>query len=467
MKKFFVIISILTLGLDLGAQTEYKKYVRTVCNNSENEIAPSLSMDGNTLIFSRKRAMDDGWKTQITKKLYGQWERPSDFVELNELSQLRFLGSYCLNKNGTEAMYVTKKSGGIGGYDIWSVKYNGSTWSAPENLGKPLNSNLDEINPCYNIEGNGIYFTQKHADKENGKIYFSTLKGDFWSQPKEIALGGEFFSVKIAADNETMYLTKIVDGKTHLFVSKMKLGKWEIPVRVTDYDADSDHFITLDCQSVFLTASFKKDESYDLYLVNLPEKSRSTAISNLSYESKEYTKIEIKKTKAGEVVYRGTALEEYYLKNSDEYTLSFMYKDHYPYVSEVDLTQASSSQKTFNTVVNPNNKGRQFILADFDTLTELNHKYLKNYGLALKQMLDANLDKKFELVYYQKLDSIVFKDTLDSVHVDTKASEQLAIDNLNKIQQIIGLKTTNLSYKVSYIRPKELIKKEGIYIEQK
>jgi WD40-like Beta Propeller Repeat len=467
MNKFFLLFSFFAFGLSCFAQTDYKKYIRTVCNNSENEIAPSLSMDGNTLIYSRKRAMDDGWKTQITRKVYGQWERPIDFVELNELPQLRFLGSYCLNKNGTEALYVTKKSGGIGAYDIWSVKYNGSTWSKPENLGKPLNSTLDEINPCFNIEGNGIYFTQKHADKENGKIYFSILKGSFWSQPKEIVLGDDFFSVKIAADNETMYLTKIVDGKTHLFISKLSLGKWGVPVRITDYDPNSDHFITLDCQSVFLTASFKKDESYDLYLTNLPEKSRSMAISNLSYESKEYTKIEIKKTNAGEVVYRGTELNEYYLKNNDEYTLSFMYKDHYPFVSEVNLVQASSAQKTFSTIVNPNNKGRQFILADFDTIAELNHKYLKNYGLALKQMLDANPDKKFEIVHYQKLDSIVFTDSLDSVHIDTKISEKIAEDNLNKIQQIIDLKTTNLSYKVSFIRPKELLKKEGIYIEQK
>ena len=59
MLKHFISHSLLFLSLFSLAQTEYKKYPRIMINNSENEIAPNLSMDGNTMVFYRKSTIEE------------------------------------------------------------------------------------------------------------------------------------------------------------------------------------------------------------------------------------------------------------------------------------------------------------------------------------------------------------------------------------------------------------------------
>ena len=79
MKKHLITLLLLSFGLLGFSQLKTKKYIRNVTNNSENEIAPFLSLDGKTLIYTRKRAMDDQWKTQLSTFENGKWQRPTFF----------------------------------------------------------------------------------------------------------------------------------------------------------------------------------------------------------------------------------------------------------------------------------------------------------------------------------------------------------------------------------------------------
>ena len=116
--------SLLILMFNAFCQDSVKKLTRNVCNNSENEIAPFTSMDGNTLLYTRKRALDDGWKVQMSKKENGTWQRPKVIKILNELPKLRLLGSYSINGDGTKLLFVSKRYGGLGSFDIWSSNYS-------------------------------------------------------------------------------------------------------------------------------------------------------------------------------------------------------------------------------------------------------------------------------------------------------------------------------------------------------
>ena len=104
------------------SQLKTKKYDRNGTNKSENEIAPFLSLDGKTLIYTRKRAMDENWKTQISVFENNKWQRPTPFALLNLLPDQRFLGSYALNTDATKVLFVSKRYGGVGSFDIWMAE---------------------------------------------------------------------------------------------------------------------------------------------------------------------------------------------------------------------------------------------------------------------------------------------------------------------------------------------------------
>lgn len=110
-----------------------------------NDIEPAFSPDGNRIYFSSQRPLTDS----LTK--------PKD-------------------------------------YDIWYVERNGEGWSAPVNLGEPVNTAENEFYPSVANSGN-IYFTSKREDARGGEdIYVSFFKSGRYSEP--INLGDSINSKK-------------------------------------------------------------------------------------------------------------------------------------------------------------------------------------------------------------------------------------------------------------------------------
>jgi hypothetical protein len=481
MKNFSFLIFVLFLGLHSFAQIELKKYPRIISNNAENEIAPCLSMDGNTMLFTKKRAMDEEWMTQIIKKENGNWSKPVDFMHLNKLTKLRLMGSYCLNKNGTEILFVSKKTGGLGAFDIWSSKKTGESWSEPENLGRPLNSALDEINPFFTLDGNKIYFIQKSTTAENGKVFTSFRKNNIWSTPKAVAVAGDFFAVRIAADTQTMYLSKIMGEKTFLYFSKLKNGSWTTPQRIEGIAENTDKFFTLDSKSNLLTISQKDEFGYDLFTAKLPENQSASTVTALSISSKEQMKIEISKTDTKEKVFKGTTLTDYYLLNNAKYTVKISYKSHLPYVQEVDLSKATANTKVLTPILTPLSKSNLAIIEDFDSSKTFSKTWMDSYADALKQTLAANPTFSAKVVFYQSdtsfsaTQSLIYSTkVVDSVLVDlvyqtrTHYSNDLTENTLNELKKTDLHQLKSIKFEKSYLKPKGLeCKKRGVYIEIK
>ena len=70
-------------------------------------------------------------------------------------------------------------------FDIWYVERNksGEKWSNPKNIGKPINSDLDEFYPSIS-ENNNLYFTME-SPNGLGKddIYFCRWNNGKYSDP--------------------------------------------------------------------------------------------------------------------------------------------------------------------------------------------------------------------------------------------------------------------------------------------
>lgn len=72
-------------------------------------------------------------------------------------------------------LFSSSRPGGLGGYDIYYTIRSQHGWSAPQNMGAPLNTPADEIDPCMTINGEHLYFSSNRAQGFGGfDIYKSS-----------------------------------------------------------------------------------------------------------------------------------------------------------------------------------------------------------------------------------------------------------------------------------------------------
>ena len=70
---------------------------------------------------------------------------------------------------------------GIGGFDIFSSEWNGSNWSAPENMGKGFNSSLDDLYFTIDEEGANGFLTSNRPNKDYKSLKGKTCCNDIYT----------------------------------------------------------------------------------------------------------------------------------------------------------------------------------------------------------------------------------------------------------------------------------------------
>jgi outer membrane protein OmpA-like peptidoglycan-associated protein len=97
-----------------------------------------------------------------------------------------------LTADGKSLYFASDMPGGQGGIDIWKSTWDGSTWSAPENLGEKVNSIGDDVFPFISSD-NVLYFSSNGWPGMGGlDIYMSERSGSSWSRAEN--LGGDINS---------------------------------------------------------------------------------------------------------------------------------------------------------------------------------------------------------------------------------------------------------------------------------
>ncbi|SNR15015.1 OmpA family protein [Tenacibaculum jejuense] len=134
-------------------------------NTRYHESNAILTSDGNTLYFTRdnydgdKLRGDDDKVTHL--KIYKAENIDGEWKNLEELpfnSDLYSCGHPALSPDGKTLYFVSDMPGGYGATDIYSVKIrNDGTYGSPVNLGRPINTESREMFPYVDNE-NTIYF---------------------------------------------------------------------------------------------------------------------------------------------------------------------------------------------------------------------------------------------------------------------------------------------------------------------
>ena len=149
------------------------------------EAQPSLSSDGQMLFFTsiRKGSRDNDIYISYRQK-DESWSKAKPFDEINTAGKDK---SPFFHQDGETLYFVStssEKRKGMGGLDIFYIRKQDSSWSAPKNIGYPINSAQDELGLFVSTNGKTAYFSTRKDG--NWNIYSFDLYKE--ARPEEVVI---------------------------------------------------------------------------------------------------------------------------------------------------------------------------------------------------------------------------------------------------------------------------------------
>jgi outer membrane protein OmpA-like peptidoglycan-associated protein len=251
-------------------------------NTKANEYFPYLTPDGKVFTFTRM----DGRQEDLF------YANRNDTVFSNAMSYGNNVntddneGASAMDAQGN-FLFVTacNRMDGYGSCDIYySVKQN-NIWTAPQGIGKPVNTGAWEAQPSFSSDGSALYFASNRPGGFGGRdIWVSYLDTNMkLSEPKNL---GPNINTKyddqcpfIHADNQTLYFTSNGwpgMGNGDIYISRKTDTGWTKAINIgypinTEND-DNGMTVSYDGKTAFLSSSRAGGfGGLDLYSFELPE----------------------------------------------------------------------------------------------------------------------------------------------------------------------------------------------------
>jgi hypothetical protein len=192
-------------------------------NSGANEYDPSISPDGDTMLFSSNRTDEprpkgDAWagtlRAETGQDNYDVFvadisgEKTSKAEPLEAVNTPANEGQPMISKAGDFLYFASDRPGGHGGYDIWRVRIRGrglEELSPAENLGLHVNSPANELDPSVTPEGFAMYFSSDgNVAGEKYDIYYAESRDVYVTDT----------AIKRVAKKETLPKRRIYAART-------------------------------------------------------------------------------------------------------------------------------------------------------------------------------------------------------------------------------------------------------------
>lgn len=172
-----------------GSWTNPISIAQTI-NSIYNEGTCSVTADGKILIYTSCDAPDSEGSCDlyIAYKVNGFWQRPTNMGK--KVNSSSWDSQPSLSADGRILFFSSNRKGGFGGNDIWySVMQKDKTWSEAKNLGRVVNSAKDEISP-FMFFNNEILFYSSNGHQGFGgmDIFLSRVEKGEFQKPENLGL---------------------------------------------------------------------------------------------------------------------------------------------------------------------------------------------------------------------------------------------------------------------------------------
>ena len=282
-------------------------------NTENDEYFPCITADTKTLLFTRllndKRAFEgkheDFFMSERTEtKNFNEGWNAS--LAVNSINTLYNEGAPTLSADGQTIVFTAcelpgyeygETRTGLGSCDLFYSLRTATGWTAAENFGVGINSSYWETQPSLTADGATLYFIRGKKGKggliEDPNIYFSQInEAGMWSEPAKVPglvnTKGREESVFVHPDGQTLYFSSDGHpgmGGLDIFVSRLQQdGSWSKPVNLgyPINTAANENSIQVTAQGDIALMASNRDGGkggLDLYSFELPESVRPRYVS--------------------------------------------------------------------------------------------------------------------------------------------------------------------------------------------
>ncbi len=236
----------------------------TPLNRFKLQYFPVLTVDNNTIIFTRRLGTDPRHDEDIytsQRNGSGAWSEPVSIA--NNINSQMNEGTCTISADGKTLIFTScQDTNSIGSCDLYIAKKTGDQWAAPKNIGKPVNSTSWESQPSLSADGRTLYFvSNRPGGKGKRDIYYAQLDdNDVWQTP--VNLGDTInteeddISPFIHVNSQSLYFASqghLGFGGFDLYLSENGPNGWSLPFNL-GYPLNDNH----DQASLFITADGSK-----------------------------------------------------------------------------------------------------------------------------------------------------------------------------------------------------------------
>ena len=268
MKKIISAISIsAALACSISFLAAREKY-----NTNFSEYSPTISADGNTMIYQTDYLKKNRFSIFMRYKTMDGWTKP---VYLENVNSTADEGGPFMTYDQNALIISSTRKGGVGDVDLWVSQRHGTDWSTPVNMGPPVNS------PGYD----GFASLSPTRSGE----------GSPWSEPQKMPgpINSDYseFGPIILADNITLIFSSTRPGGYGSYdlykVEKQYDGSWTKPVNLGSFinTEHEDKLITIPAAGNILyyaKALPGKDVVYRIQSIPIPEKLQQSKVLTFS-----------------------------------------------------------------------------------------------------------------------------------------------------------------------------------------
>ena len=239
------------------------KFLKGKVNSIFRETSLCITRDGNTLYFisDNKKTTQGGTDMYTSERMPdGKWNKPVNMGNL--LNSVYDEAAVRLSENDSVLYFSSKGHNSMGGYDIFfSEKLPDGLWSAPENIGYPINTPDDDLFYYPSAQTKSAYYSTVLEKGIGGKDIYRVV---FLGAEKEIIFPAAAMLVsglmlppenvfitlpaKFAVDTSLLMKGTITDSETgHPVFAKMDIIDAEISriVATTTSDSTGSYFIRI------------------------------------------------------------------------------------------------------------------------------------------------------------------------------------------------------------------------------